>query len=155
MTAIIVASTIWGTTGTAATFAPEVGAAAIGAAAMGLGGLAQAAIAWRGLIASRKALAGQWRILILGAVSVAIYPLAFYASMRMAGVTIGTVISLGSAPLLSAESSIGKAAFARRCAGWQVQSSALSAWSCSACRNMAAPMPHLTGTLSSQALWSG
>ncbi|MBB4091615.1 EamA family transporter [Ochrobactrum pecoris] len=102
VTAIIVASTIWGTTGTAATFAPEVGAAAIGAAAMGLGGLAQAAIAWRGLIASRKALADRWRILILGAVCVAIYPLAFYASMRMAGVTIGTVISLGSAPLLSA-----------------------------------------------------
>lgn len=100
--AIIVASTIWGTTGTAATFAPEVSAAAIGAAAMGLGGLAQAAIAWRGLIASRKALADQWRVLILGAVCVAIYPLAFYASMRMAGVTIGTVISLGSAPLLSA-----------------------------------------------------
>ncbi len=102
MTAIIVASTIWGTTGTAATFAPEVGAAAIGAAAMGLGGLAQAAIAWRGLIASRKALADQWRVLLVGAVCVAIYPLAFYGSMRMAGVTIGTVISLGSAPLLSA-----------------------------------------------------
>ncbi|WP_139974124.1 EamA family transporter [Ochrobactrum sp. CGA5] len=100
--AIIVASTIWGTTGTVATFAPEVSAAAIGAAAMGLGGLAQAAIAWRGLIASRTALADQWRVLILGAVCVAIYPLAFYASMRMAGVTIGTVISLGSAPLLSA-----------------------------------------------------
>mgnify|MGYP000881324931 FL=1 len=102
VTAIIVASTIWGTTGTAATFAPEVGAAAIGAAAMGLGGLAQAAIAWRGLIASRKALADQWRVLLVGAVCVAIYPLAFYGSMRMAGVTIGTVISLGSAPLLSA-----------------------------------------------------
>ncbi|EEQ93298.1 DMT family transporter [Brucella sp. ZJ1_1] len=100
--AIIAASTIWGTTGTAATFAPEVGAAAIGAAAMGLGGLAQAAIAWRGIIASRKALANQWRLLMLGAICVAIYPLAFYASMRMAGVTIGTVISLGSAPLLSA-----------------------------------------------------
>lgn len=102
VTAIIVASTIWGTTGTAATFAPEVGAAAIGAAAMGLGGLAQAAIASRGLIASRKALADQWRVLLVGAVCVAIYPLAFYGSMRMAGVTIGTVISLGSAPLLSA-----------------------------------------------------
>lgn len=102
VTAIIVASTIWGTTGTAATFAPEVGAAAIGAAAMGLGGLAQAAFACRGLIASRKALADQWRVLLVGAVCVAIYPLAFYGSMRMAGVTIGTVISLGSAPLLSA-----------------------------------------------------
>ena len=34
--------------------------------------------------------------------AVAIYPLAFYASMRLAGVTVGTVISIGSAPLLSA-----------------------------------------------------
>ena len=102
MIAIIITSTIWGTTGTAATFAPEVSAAAIGAAAMGLGGLAQAAIALRGIIASRKTLADQWRILMLGAVCVAIYPLAFYGSMRIAGVTIGTVISLGSAPLLSA-----------------------------------------------------
>lgn len=99
---ILVASTVWGTTGTAATFAPEVSAAAIGAAAMGLGGLAQAAIAGRGILASRKTLAGQWRGLVLGAICVAIYPLAFYASMRLAGVTIGTVISLGSAPLLSA-----------------------------------------------------
>lgn len=100
--AILVASTIWGTTGTAATFAPEVSAVAIGAAAMGLGGLAQAAIAWRGIARSRKALAHQWRGLLLGAICVALYPLAFYASMRLAGVTIGTVISLGSAPLLSA-----------------------------------------------------
>ena len=100
--AIIIASTIWGTTGTAATFAPAVSAAAIGAAAMGLGGLAQAAIALRGIVSARKAIVDQWRILMLGAVCVAIYPLAFYASMRMAGVTIGTVISLGSAPLLSA-----------------------------------------------------
>ncbi|MFP4138582.1 MAG: EamA family transporter, partial [Halomonas sp.] len=57
--AVLVAASLWGTTGTAATFAPEVGA-------------------------------------------VAIYPLAFYASMRLAGVTIGTVVSIGSAPLLSA-----------------------------------------------------
>jgi DME family drug/metabolite transporter len=47
-------------------------------------------------------LRAQWRCLLLGAVAVAIYPLAFYASMRLAGVTIGTVVSIGSAPLLSA-----------------------------------------------------
>jgi DME family drug/metabolite transporter len=40
--------------------------------------------------------------LVIGALSVAIYPLAFYGSMRLAGVTVGTVITIGSAPLLSA-----------------------------------------------------
>ncbi|MFD1200257.1 DMT family transporter [Brucella gallinifaecis] len=99
---IIIASIIWGTTGTAATFAPEVSAAAIGAAAMGIGGLLQALLAYKTILSSRHALRAQWHYLALGAVAVAIYPLAFYASMRMAGVTIGTVISIGSAPLLSA-----------------------------------------------------
>lgn len=99
---IIVASIVWGTTGTAATFAPDVSAAAIGAAAMGIGGLLQALLAFKGISASRHALRAQWHYLALGAIAVAIYPLAFYASMRMAGVTIGTVISIGSAPLLSA-----------------------------------------------------
>ena len=100
--AILVASIIWGTTGTAATFAPEVSAVAIGAAAMGIGGLLQALLAFKGISASRQALMVEWRYLLLGGIAVALYPLAFYASMRMAGVTIGTLISLGSAPLLSA-----------------------------------------------------
>ena len=39
--AILFAAVVWGTTGTAATFAPDVSAAAIGAAAMGVGGIAQ------------------------------------------------------------------------------------------------------------------
>ncbi|MEU7283465.1 hypothetical protein AB0A69_32520 [Streptomyces sp. NPDC045431] len=32
----------------------------------------------------------------------AVYPLAFYSSMRLAGVAIGTVVSIGTAPLASA-----------------------------------------------------
>lgn len=100
--AVLFSSVVWGTTGTAATFAPEVGAAAIGAAAMGIGGLLQAAIAGRGILRALPQLGRNWRNLILGGVAVAIYPLAFYASMRMAGVTIGTVVTIGSAPLLSA-----------------------------------------------------
>jgi len=43
--AISATSLLWGTTGTAATFAPGVGPLAIGAAALGIGGLLQAAIA--------------------------------------------------------------------------------------------------------------
>ncbi|MDO5648747.1 DMT family transporter [Paracoccus sp. (in: a-proteobacteria)] len=100
--AVLFASVVWGTTGTAATLAPEVSAAAIGAAAMGVGGLMQAAIAGRGLARAWPQLRAHWGLLLIGGLSVAIYPLAFYGSMRLAGVTIGTVITLGSAPLLSA-----------------------------------------------------
>lgn len=99
---VLVASVLWGTTGVSAAFAPEVGAAAIGAAAMGVGGLLQAAIATRAIARSAAMLRLQWRWLLLGALAVAIYPLAFYGSMRLAGVTVGTVVSIGSAPLLSA-----------------------------------------------------
>jgi drug/metabolite transporter, DME family len=98
----LLAATLWGTTGTAATFAPGVPAVAIGAAAMGIGGVLQALIALRGIRASLSVLARHRLLLGLGALSVALYPLAFYASMRLAGVTIGTVISIGSAPAISA-----------------------------------------------------
>ncbi|MDO5630806.1 MAG: EamA family transporter [Paracoccus sp. (in: a-proteobacteria)] len=100
--AVLFASLVWGTTGTAATFAPEVGAAAIGAAAMGIGGLMQAGLAGRGIARALPELRANWLLLLIGGVSVAIYPLAFYGSMRLAGVTIGTVITIGSAPLLAA-----------------------------------------------------
>ncbi|WP_321339789.1 EamA family transporter [Breoghania sp.] len=98
----LLAAIAWGTTGTAATFAPDVPAVAIGAAAMGFGGLLQASRALSGIRVGRDALWRHRGLLLNGALAVAIYPLAFYASMRLAGVTIGTVISLGSAPLLSA-----------------------------------------------------
>ncbi|WP_282603784.1 EamA family transporter [Paracoccus sp. PARArs4] len=98
----LVAATLWGTTGTVASLAPEVPAIAIGAAAMGVGGLLQALIALGAMRRARAALLANPMLLALGAVAVAIYPLAFYSSMRMAGVTIGTVISIGSAPLISA-----------------------------------------------------
>ncbi|MBS9403561.1 EamA family transporter [Halomonas sp. TRM85114] len=99
---VLIAAILWGTTGTAATFAPDVSAVAIGAVAMGGGGLMQALLAARRIHRHASLLRAQWRCLLLGAVAVAIYPLAFYASMRLAGVTIGTAVSIGSAPLLSA-----------------------------------------------------
>lgn len=99
--AVLVAAILWGTTGTAATFAPDVSAVAIGAVAMGGGGLMQALLSAGRIRRHVSLLREQWRWLLLGAVAVAIYPLAFYASMRLAGVTIGTAVSIGSAPLLS------------------------------------------------------
>ena len=100
--AVLFASLLWGTTGTAATFAPQVSAVAIGAVAMGVGGLLQAAIAANSLVKYAPNLLKNLKLLLIGALAVAVYPLAFYASMHLAGVTVGTVISIGSAPLLSA-----------------------------------------------------
>ncbi|MER6684880.1 DMT family transporter [Streptomyces olivaceoviridis] len=99
---VLAASVLWGTTGTAATFAPEVGPLAIGAVAMGLGGLLQALVAARPIARHAPRLREQRGTVLLGAVSVAVYPLAFYTSMHLAGVAVGTVVSLGTAPLASA-----------------------------------------------------
>ena len=100
--AVLMAATLWGTTGTAAAFAPEVPAMAIGAAAMGGGGLLQALMAVRPMAKHRQGLRRHWLLLLIGALAVAVYPLAFYGSMRLAGITVGTVVTIGSAPLLSA-----------------------------------------------------
>lgn len=100
--AVLAAAVLWGTTGTAATFAPGVGPLAIGAAAMGVGGLLQATVAGRAAAAHARTLREHRGLVLIGAAAVAVYPLAFYSSMRLAGVAVGTVVSLGSAPLASA-----------------------------------------------------
>ncbi|WP_212512003.1 DMT family transporter [Acinetobacter seifertii] len=100
--AILVASVLWGTTGTAAAFAPTLGPLAIGAAAMGGGGLLQALVASRAIRENRQFIRENLLILLLGVAAVGIYPLAFYSSMHYAGITIGTVVSIGSAPLIAA-----------------------------------------------------
>ncbi|MGL3805573.1 DMT family transporter [Paeniglutamicibacter sp. R2-26] len=99
--AVTVTSVLWGTTGTAATFAPAAGPLAIGAAALGIGGILQALIAVPALLAHRSLLRANLPLVALGALAVAIYPLAFYSSMHLAGVALGTVVSLASAPLAS------------------------------------------------------
>ncbi len=100
--AVILASLLWGTTGTAATFAPALSPLFIGSFAMGIGGILQCGLATVKIVHDRALLALHCRFLIVGALAVAIYPLAFYSSMRLSGVTIGTVVSIGSAPILSA-----------------------------------------------------
>jgi DME family drug/metabolite transporter len=99
---VLASAVLWGTTGTAAAFAPAAGPLAIGAASMGVGGLMQACIAARAIQVHRVILARNRYILALSALAAAMYPLAFYSSMRMAGVAVGTAISIGSAPLFAA-----------------------------------------------------
>ncbi|ABM03898.1 hypothetical transmembrane protein DUF6 [Psychromonas ingrahamii 37] len=96
--AVLLAAILWGTTGTVASFAPQLSPLAIGAFAMGIGGLLQAMIARKKLISDIDKLLTVKRELLIGALAVAIYPLAFYTAMQFSGITIGTVISIATAP---------------------------------------------------------
>tara|TARA_R110001583_G_scaffold2831_2_gene19684 strand:- start:15095 stop:16009 length:915 start_codon:yes stop_codon:yes gene_type:complete len=102
VSAILFASLLWGTTGTAASFAPTVSPLAIGAFSMGVGGLMLAILGAKNLRNDAKQLLKEGKLLCIGAIALAIYPLAFYSSMRLSGVAIGTVISIASAPFFVA-----------------------------------------------------
>jgi DME family drug/metabolite transporter len=100
--ALILASMLWGTTGTAASFLPaDVSPLAVGSATMGVGGVLLFGISMRPAIAAlRDPAARRW--LLVGAAGVVVYPLAFYAAMDLAGVAIGNVVALGSGPVFAA-----------------------------------------------------
>lgn len=98
---VVIASFLWGTTGTVANLTPDVSSLATGAFAMGVGGLLLLINAHKTLVHDFKQLISQSRLLFVGGLSVAIYPLAFYTSMRWSGVAIGTVISIASAPFFT------------------------------------------------------
>src|SRR5262249_40272154 len=100
--AILAASVLWGTTGTASTLAPA-GAppAAIGAAGLAAGGLLLF-LTSRGARSLPAACTGAQRWLLgLGALAVAGDPATFYPAVARAGVAVATVIALGSAPVFA------------------------------------------------------
>ena len=100
--ALILASMLWGTTGTAASFFPgSVSPLAVGSSTMSIGGLLLFAVSARPAVrAIGDASSRRW--LLLGALGVFVYPLAFYSSMSLAGVAIGNVVSLGTGPVFAA-----------------------------------------------------
>lgn len=100
--ALVVASLLWGTTGTTATLLPDtVSPIAIGAATMGLGGVLLAVTAPRLTAAVLRE--REWRrFVLIGAVGVVAYPLAFYTGMDLVGVAVGNVVALGSGPAFAA-----------------------------------------------------
>ncbi|HQJ36146.1 MAG TPA: EamA family transporter [Rhodoglobus sp.] len=100
--ALILASMLWGTTGTAASFLPDsVSPLAVGASTMTIGGLLLFAVSARPSLAAVRASSSR-RWVLIGAVGVFVYPLAFYSSMSLAGVAIGNVVSLGTGPVFAA-----------------------------------------------------
>jgi DME family drug/metabolite transporter len=107
-TSILLAATLWGTTGTAqSVILDEASPFSIGAARIVIGGLLLLALAnvvergtgVRQLMAVSRPDRRRVRLLIaLGAVSVAVYQITFFASVATTGVAVGTVVTIGSGP---------------------------------------------------------
>ncbi|KAB2365068.1 EamA family transporter [Actinomadura montaniterrae] len=98
---MLLAASLWGTTGTARTFAPGASSVSVAAARIVIGGLLLLAFAaatrrdgLRRLLRGRASLA----TLALGAVAIAIYQVAFFVAVSRTGVAVGTVVTIGSAP---------------------------------------------------------
>jgi len=100
--ALLVASVLWGTTGTAASLFPaDVSPVAIGAVTMAVGGVVLFLVSLRRSV-SVLGDGGARRWVLIGALGVVVYPLAFYSAMDLAGVAVGNVVALGSGPMFAA-----------------------------------------------------
>ncbi|MGI2037030.1 DMT family transporter [Shewanella frigidimarina] len=95
---ILFAATLWGTTGVVATLAPDISSLAIGAFSIGVGGILQTCLSLKQLRRDFGKILFHKKKLFIGVIALIIYPLAFYSSMKFAGVAIGTVISISTAP---------------------------------------------------------
>jgi DME family drug/metabolite transporter len=98
---VLLAACLWGTNGTAQALAPP-GAQPIiiGTLRIAVGGLTLLAIAiMRGSLRDGK----PWPFwpTLLGAVSMAAYQLFFFAGVARAGVAVGTIVGIGSTPILA------------------------------------------------------
>ncbi len=98
---VLAAAVCWGTTGTAQALAPS-GAqpAAVGAARLLLGGMALLVYAaWRGAFQQGE----RWPVkaTFVAAICMAAYQLCFFAGVARTGVAVGTLVAIGSSPILA------------------------------------------------------
>lgn len=98
---VLFAAMLWGTTGTAQALAPPTASpAAIGAVRLALGGVALLLLAGRRGFLRRGGTWPLWPVLI-AAGCMALYQLSFFAGVARTGVAIGTIVGIGSAPILA------------------------------------------------------
>jgi drug/metabolite transporter, DME family len=108
--AVLLAATLWGTTGTARALGPDdASPTAVGAARLVVGGACLVLVGWRlgWLSAPRRADArggrddgGPWAFVIAVAAMAAYQPL-FFGGVARTGVAIGTMVGIGSSPVFS------------------------------------------------------
>lgn len=95
---IVASASLWGTTGTAQALGPETAAPlAVGLARLLVAGPALLVIARPRTVAARS----DWRLLFVAGAGMAAYQPLFFSAVDLAGVAIGTVVAIGSAPLLA------------------------------------------------------
>lgn len=98
---VLIAAILWGTTGTAQTLAPQdAQPIIIGTLRIALGGVILLIIAaMRGVLRDGK----RWALLptMLGALSMATYQILFFTAVARTGVAIGTIVNIGSSPILA------------------------------------------------------
>ncbi|WP_309234780.1 EamA family transporter [Nocardia sp. XZ_19_385] len=131
---ILAASVLWGTTGTASSMAPAgAPAVSIGSAGLVLGGaMLFLAGYWKPLrenaVAARSYTRREWRLLLLGAVAVAGYPVTFYPAVARTGVAVATVVALCSAPVFAG--ALAWAAGRSRPSPWWVIATSVAVFGC-------------------------
>lgn len=98
---ILMAAVLWGTTGTSQALAPA-GASpmTIGALRLAAGGLALLAVA---LVRGGLRGGGRWPLVatLCAGGFVAAYQLTFFAAVKATGVAVGTMVAIGSSPMLA------------------------------------------------------
>jgi drug/metabolite transporter, DME family len=116
--AVLLASLCFGTTGTAQALGPDASAASVGAARILIGGGALGIVALALHLAGRRRGATgtsaastpgvtlrhplpSWLVVVIGAAGVLAYQPAFFAGTAANGVAVGTVVALGSAPVIT------------------------------------------------------
>jgi len=97
---VLLGAILWGTTGTAQTFMPQtIHPLAVGASRLAVGGFSLLII----LLILRKISFRNWpwKSTLYAAISMAVFQYLFFSSVRLTGVAIGTVVTIGSAPVFS------------------------------------------------------
>lgn len=99
--AVLFAAFCWGTAGTAASFSKELQPIAISTISVGVGGLIHAVLSLKAIHKNFKSLLDFKLKLGLAIIASILCPFGFYTSVSLSGVSIGTVVSIGCAPLFS------------------------------------------------------
>lgn len=96
---ILFAAMLWGTAGTAKAFASEVDSISMGVARLVIGGVMLMAIA----VLTKKMTFKGWPVkpLIIGGIAMALFQPFFFSAVELTGIAVGTVVSIGSAPVFS------------------------------------------------------
>lgn len=93
------AAVLWGTTGTTQSFAPDnTNPIAFGAMRLFIGGLTLFMI----VVLQKKQIRNMpYKLVFLAAFSMACYQPLFFSAVKLTGVAVGTVVGIGSAPILA------------------------------------------------------